>query len=138
MNKTRNLREAGLTVVEGWACEVGRDSRQNLKLFTKPYPHAIFYDFEAFGDKNQRKEPTGRLKLESAQVPISVSVGDTFEKGAVTHICDRNPKELRRRFVEELERRGEQIRNAVRGEYIPEDYELIPKKRRFAIDDWCN
>ena len=41
-------------------------------------------------------------------------------------------------FVEELERRGERIRNAVREENIPEDYDLIPKSRQIAIDDWCN
>ena len=100
-------------MVEAWRCEVGRDNSKRPKTFTKPYPLAILFDFEEFGAKNQRKERTGGLTLESAHVPISVSVGDTFEKGAVTHICDGDPKELCRRFVEELERRRELIRNAM-------------------------
>ena len=60
---------------------------------TQSFPHAILYDFEAYGDKNQRKEPTGMLTIENAHVPISVSVGDTLDLEP-THICDKNPAEL--------------------------------------------
>ena len=45
--------------------------------------------FEAYGDKNQRKEPTGTLTIENTHVPVSVSVGDTLEREP-THICERD------------------------------------------------
>ena len=67
------------------------------------------YDFEAYGDNNHRKEPTPTLTIENAHVPISVSVGDTLEREP-THICERDPAELVRKFMEELERRGRNIR----------------------------
>ena len=57
---------------------------------TQSFPHAILYDFEAYGDKNQRKEPTGMLTIENAHVPISVSVGDTLDREP-THISEKKP-----------------------------------------------
>jgi len=68
---------------------------------TRTYPHAIFYDFESYLDKAQRNEATAALTYENAHVPISVSMGDTLEREP-THICDTNPKELIRKFMEEL------------------------------------
>ena len=68
-------------------------------------PHAVLYDFEAYGDNNQRKDPTSMLTIENAHVPISVSIGDTLEREP-THICERDPAVLVRKFIEELERRG--------------------------------
>ena len=54
----------------------------------RSYPLAILYDFEAYGDKNQRKEPTGMLTIENTHVPILVSIGDTLEREP-THICEK-------------------------------------------------
>ena len=92
----------------------------------KSFPHAIFYDFEAYGDNNQRKEPTCTLTIENAHVPISVSVGDTLEREP-THICERDPAELVHKFMEELERPGKNIRAQVRAKFVPEDVNLLHK-----------
>ena len=92
----------------------------------------IFYDFEAYCDNDQRKEPTPTLTIENAHVPISVSVGDTLEP---THICERGPAELVRKFMEELERRGKNIRDQVRAEFVPEDVHLLPKAQREKINE---
>ena len=104
---------------------------------TQSFPHAILYDFEAYGDKNQRKEPTGMLTIENAHVPISVSVGDTLDREP-THICEKNPAELVRKFMEELERRGKSIRTKVRAAFMPEDVEMLPKAQRIKIEEWCD
>ena len=101
------------------------------------YPHTILYDFEAYGDKNQRKEPTGMFTIEKAHVPISVSVGDTFERKP-THICEKNPAELVRKFMEELERRGKNIRTKVLAAYVPDDVKMLPKTQRLKIKEWCD
>ena len=101
------------------------------------YPHAILYDFEAYGDKNQRKEPTGMLTSENAHVPISVSIGDTLEREP-THICEKNPLELVRKFMEEMERRGKNIRSKVQAGCMPDDVKILPKAQRLKIEEWCD
>ena len=95
------------------------------------------YDFEAYGDNNQRKEPTNNLTIENAHIPISVSIGDTLEREP-THICDRDPAELVRKFMEELERRGKNIRKQVRDEFMPADVNLLLKDQRKKIEEWCD
>ena len=136
--RTAYLRKAGYRVIECWACEVGEKYVEQLpEAQTKSYPHAILYDFEAYGDNNQRKEPTGMLTIENAHVPISVSIGDTLER-ELTHICDRDPAELVRKFMEELERRGKNIRTKVREEFMPADVNLLPKAQRQKIEEWCD
>ena len=117
MKRTRFLKMA-----EAWACEVG-EIDEPARAETKSYPHAILYDFEAYGDNNHRKEPTPTLAIENAHVPISVRVGDTLEREP-THICERDPAELVRKFTEELERR-KNIQAQVRAEFVPEDMYLL-------------
>ena len=127
--RTAYLRKAGYRVIEAWACEVGKVSDELPQTQTKNYPHAIFYHFESYGDKNQRKEPTGNLTIVNAHVPISVSIGDTLEIEP-THICDRDPEKMIHKFMEELERRGKNIRSKVRDEFMPADLSLLPKDQR--------
>jgi len=110
VNRTAFLRKLGYKVIEAWACEVGFQKGELPRRQTKTYPHAILYDFEAYGDKNYRKEPTSALTIESAHVPISVSVGDSLEREP-THICERNPVELVRKFLKDLERREKNIQD---------------------------
>ena len=124
-------------MIEAWACEAREIVVDPPRAETKSYPHAILYDFEAYGDNNQQKEPTPTLTIENAHVPISVSIGDTLEREP-THICERDPAELVRKFMEELERRGKNIRAQVRAEFMPEDVGLLPKAQRQKIEEWCN
>jgi len=137
LKRTRFLQEAGHQVIEAWACEVGKIEGEPPQAETKSYPHAILYDFEGYGENNHRMEPTPALTIENAHVPVSVSVGDTLEREP-THICERDPAELVRKFVEELERRGKNIRAQVRAEFVPEDVHLLPKAQRQKIEEWCN
>ena len=143
--RTAYLRKSGYKVIECWACEVGDKYVEQLpEAKTKSYPHAILYDFEAYGDKNKRKEPTESLTIENEHVPISVSIGDTLEKEPdtlkikTTHICEKDPAELVRKFMEELKRRGKNIRKKVRDEFMPADVNLIPKDQRKKIEEWCD
>ena len=136
--RTAYLKKAGYRVIECWACEVGEKYVEQLpQTQTKSYPHAILYDFESYGDINQRKEPTVSLTIENAHIPISVSIGDTLEREP-THICEREPAELIRKFMEELERRGKNIRTKVRDEFMPTDLNLLPKDQRKKIEEWCD
>ena len=137
VERTRKLRAAGYRVIEAWSCEVGKINIKLPKPQTQSYPHSILYDVEAYGDKNQRKEPTGTLTIENKHVPISVSVGDTLEREP-THICERDPAELVRKFMEELERREKNIRDQVRAAFIPEDINMLTKAQRFKIEEWYN
>jgi len=92
------------------------------------------YDFEAYGDKDQRKEPTGMLTIENTHVPISVSIGDTLEREP-THICERDPAELVHMFMEELDRSGKNIRAQVRAAFMPDDVKMLTKAQRLKIEE---
>ena len=137
--RTAYLRKVcGYRVIEAWACQVGENYVEQLpKTQTKSYPHAIVYDLAAYGDNNQRKEPTASLTIENVHVPIAVSIGDTLEREP-THICDRDPEKLIRKFMKELERRGKNIRTQVRDEFMPADVKLLPKAQRQKIEEWCD
>ena len=124
-------------MIEGWECkEKGRRSKIPTPK-TKTYPHAIFYDFEAYGNKNKRKTPTSYLTIENEQVPISVSIGDT-NKREPTHICEKEPAKLISEFMKEVERRGARIRKQVREENMPEDAHLLPPEQQKKIAEWCD
>ena len=99
--RTGELRRAGYNVVEVWACEASKSDAELPQTQTRSYPYTILYDFESYGDKNQRKEPTPMLTIENAHVPISVRIGDTLAREP-EHICEKDPTELVRKFVEEL------------------------------------
>lgn len=103
---TRALRRAGYTVIDMWSHNDVKRSVSLPQPFTRSYPHAILYDFDAYGDKNQRKEPTPMLTFEITHVPISVSTRDTLEREP-THIFEKDPASS---VMEELERRGREIR----------------------------
>ena len=114
----------------GKTCQDAEKTKQKLL-------EAILYDFEAYGDKNYRKEPTEMLTIENAHVPISVSIGDTLDRNP-THICEKDPKILIQKFIEELEKRGKNIRNIVRSECTPTDIKFLPKVQRVKIQEWCD
>ena len=132
--RTQKLRAAGYHVIEAWSCEVGKINIKLPKPQTQSYPHAILYDFEAYGDKNQRKEPTETLIIENKHVPASVSLVDTLEREP-THICERDPAVLVKKFMKELERREENIREQVRAAFKPEDINMLIKAQRLKIEE---
>ena len=131
--RTEALRKAGHWVIEKWQCQYEKTNEPCPTKQTKSYPYAIFYDFESLHDTTQRKEPTADLTYEAAHVPISVSIGDTLEREP-THICDPDPKQLINRFMEELERRAENIREAVRREIMPDDNYFNSTQRKKLIE----
>ena len=137
LQRTKRLREAGYHVIEKWECEDEKTKERNPQKQTKSHPHFIFYDFEAYQDKMKRKEPTKDLTYENTHVPISVSIGDTLEREP-TFICDPDAKTLIKKFMEELERRGRNIREVVRKDFMPEDFHILTGRQRREIAEWCD
>ena len=135
--RTQALREAGFQVIEKWECQFQKMREPLPEKRMRPYPHAIFYDFEAYQDKSQRQQPTADLAYENVHVLISVSLGDTLDN-TLTHLCDFDPNRLVCRFMEELERRGAKIRARIRGEFAPEDLVLLQGKQRRKLEGWCD
>lgn len=134
--RTEELKKAGYNVIETFYCDAKPQKTKAKLKETKTYPHAILYDFKAYGNNNQRKEPTKFLTIKNEHVPISVSVGDTLEKEP-THICEKNPGTLIKKFIVELERRAKNIRNEVKKTFIPSDINLLTKNTREKIYEWC-
>ena len=86
----------------------------------------------------RRQKSATKITIENAHVPISVSVGDTLQREP-THICEKDPADLVRKFMEELERRGGgDIRAKVRATFIPDDMRMLPKEQRRKIEEWCD
>ena len=138
-NKAEKMRNPGYTVVEKWQCDAGDLEGVMPKKKTKVYPHAIFFDIETYGDKSFYEKRTEMFTIENAQTAISVSLADTLNP-TPTHICDKNPKKMVERFFHELRKRGQEIRDEVKKEFLPSDFMLLPKKkkRRSLINKWVN
>ena len=134
--KTAALRRAGYTVVEKWGCEYRYEGTPLPAKKNQQYPYFIFYDFEALHDKSQAGQPTPRLEYESVYVPISVSIGDTKER-APTFITDGDPKRLVARFMEEIARRAQAIRDAVLADYMPPREIGLSNKAHAGMLEWC-
>lgn len=95
IERTRKLRLPCYRVIEKWECTDLKTREELPKVETRSYPIVIFYDFESYQDKKQRREATSSLTFENVHMPISVSIGDTLEREP-KHICDAEPKELMR------------------------------------------
>ena len=87
------------------------------------------YDFEAYLDKAKIYSATKDLTIENVHVPISVSVGDTLNQQP-THLCERDPKILIEKFMNELQCRAFQLKAAVKTQYLPVDVDMLPKKQQ--------
>ena len=88
-------------------------------------------------DKSQAGRPTSRLAYEAVHVLISVSIGDTKEREP-TFIVDGDPKQLVVRFMEEIARRGDAIRDEVKAKHMPPTGELgLSNKAHARMLEWC-
>jgi len=54
-----------------------------------------------------------------------------------THLCERDPKALIEKFMNELQRRAAVLRADVEQQFLPSDIELLTKKQQQKIHDWC-
>jgi len=134
--RDQKIRDAGYNLVVVWECKAPGYKAIAHKEKTEIYPHAIVYDFEAYLDKTKSYRVTKDLTYENVHVPISVSVGDTLNQQP-THLCERDPKVLIQKFMNELQRRATELRVAVETKYLPVDIDLLPKKQQQKIQDWC-
>ena len=130
------IRNAGYNLVIVWECNAPGYKQLAFEPKTVIYPHAIVYDFEAYLDKTKCYRPTADLTYENVHVPISVSVGDTMDSQP-THLCEREPKVLIEKFMNELQRRAAKLRADVEQQFLPSDIELLPKRQQQKIHDWC-
>ena len=133
--RTAHLRKVGYKVVECWSCQwlVPGGADKHGEEPPKPkqkVTHTLFYTIlRRTETETSGKEPTGNLTIENKHIPISVSVGDTLEREP-THICEREPKVLVQKFMEELRRREKNIRAKVRAEFMPADIEPATKRSK--------
>lgn len=129
---TRALRRAGYTVIDMWSHNDVKRSVSHPQPFTRSYPHAILYDFDAYGDKNQRKEPTPMLAFENTHVPISVSTGDTLEREP-THIFEKDLANSWKGW----KGGGEKSRKRESGVHARR-HQPASKAQHLKIEEWCD
>ena len=100
------------------------------------FPFAIVFDFESYQDPRTREAPTGDLVFESEHVPSRYLLPTLSTESRSIFAPD--PNELLWLFWEALEKRAKVLRELVRQEYMPEDFELLSKVQRATIRDWCD
>ena len=66
MQWTKELCKARYKVFEVWVCRTLKIQAELLQPQTKRYLHMILYNFEAYRDKNQSKDPIAQLTIESS------------------------------------------------------------------------
>ena len=137
LKRTQEIRDAGYKVKEVWACQVQKTEEHLPQKQMHSYPHLILYNFEWYGHKNLRKNPTGTFTIENAHVPLSVSMGDTLNREP-THICEKDPAVLVYKFMKDLERRGANTQKKVLQTWMPEDKETLQREACKRIEEWCN
>ena len=137
--RTKQLRDAGYTVVEKWEHEEPAPwvKTRCPEKQTETYPHAIVYDFESYQDKTKASNPTRDLSFESEHVPISVSIADTLNPEP-EYIASKDPNELIHLFYQSLERRHAAIKADVAERHIPPDPEGILETQGNVIMSWIN
>ena len=137
--RTKQLRDAGYTVVEKWEHEAPAPWTATCcpDKKTETYPHAIVYDFESYQDKSKASNPTRDLSCESEHVPISVSIADTLNPER-EYIVSKDPNELIHLFYESLERRCEASRADVVNKFGLSDIDGIPEQQGQRIFAWFN
>ena len=137
--RTKQLRDAGYTVVEKWEHEAPAPwtATRCPEKQTETYPHAIVYDFESYQDKSKASNPARDLSYESEHVPISVSIADTLNPEP-EYIASKDPTELIHLFYQSLERRHAAIVADVEERYFPLDPEGIPTTQGHLIMNWIN
>ena len=137
--RTKQLRDAGYTVVEKWEHEEPTPwaATRCPDKQTETYPHAIVYDFESYQDKSKASNPTCDLSFESEHVHISVSIADTLNPEP-EYIVSKDPNELIDLFYQSLERRYEAIRADVVNQFGLPDIDSIPEQQGQRILAWFN
>jgi hypothetical protein len=129
--------DAGFRLVVVWECKQPKFGWIKLPEPTNVlYPHAIVFDFEAYQDKTKALKPTDDLTFETVHVPISVSIGDDVNHKP-THLCNRDPKELIKAFLEEIKKRAQLLGEGIARQYMPPDFDTLPENQQKRITDWC-
>ena len=83
-----------------------------------------------FNDATLQFKATNQLEMVASLYTLhklAASLGDTLEP-ELTQVCDTNPKELIGKFMEELERRGKNMRTLVREEVHARRYSTVHSK----------
>ena len=109
------MKEQGFKLISVWECEKPELKKMILEKEFRPYPYFIVYDFEALHKKMDESQ-TEELTITSRHVPVSVAINDNLTNEPV-FIVDQDPKNLNKRFVENLQERQIKIAEEVESLY---------------------
>ncbi|KAL9976028.1 hypothetical protein ACROYT_G013258 [Oculina patagonica] len=143
-----------LSEAEAWLKEK-EEARLGIDNIERPSTKWIFKGFSAVDVKVvlDRQPPLGTgplldwLRNRQATVALNtyrdnlclwqcIAIGSGFEPKRQE--IDKDPAELIHKFMEELERWGENIREKVLEEFMTGDVKMLPKKQRELIEQWCH
>ena len=142
----KKMKEKHLKIVSVWECEKPELKKMRFKKEFRPYPYFIVYDFEALCKKIHETQ-TEELTITAKHIPVSVAINDNFSKKP-SFIVDEDPKNLVKRFVENVLERISKIAEEVNSLYpcpgIREESDIegneeivhLPKKVRNLWKTW--
>ena len=105
------MKEQHLKIVSVWECEKPELKKKRFVKEFKPYPYFIVYDFEAICKKINEPQ-TDELTITAKHIPVSVAINDNLTKKP-SFFVDEDPKNLVKRFVEDLLKRASEIEERV-------------------------
>ena len=136
--RTAELRKNGSTVEEAWECQSGQLlGFPEPKEQTQSYPFAIFFDFESYGDVNERKIQPKCCLLKANTSPSLSALEDTLNREP-THLCNKDPKKLIFSFRNELLVRHLAITAEARKRFLGDSPDYVNKKQAKLMLEWCN
>ena len=107
----KKMKKQRLKIVSVWECEKPELKKMRFKKEFRPYPYFIVYDFEALCKKIHEAQ-TEELTITAKHIPVSVAINDNFTKKP-SFIVDEDPKNLVKRFVENVLERISKIAEEV-------------------------
>merc|ERR1712082_19848 len=122
LHHEKEIIKAGYNLIVLWEHDQQHWTNDIPEIKSHTYPHALVYDFESYFDKTASKKPTPDLTFECNHIPVSVSVGSTLTKD-VFHLKNNDPKKLIHDFIESIQGLAENIREQVKAQFLPEDFE---------------
>ena len=124
----KKMKEQGFKIVSVWECEKPELKKKRFCKKFRPYPYFIVYDFEAICQKINEKQ-TDELEITAKHIPVSVAINDNLTKKP-SFIVEEDPKELNKKFVDELLKRASEIEEKVgSANYV------LGVRRKFNQDD---
>ena len=136
----RDLWKAGRNILEAWQCETEKiKDKIPFKTYTNltPMQFCTIWNPSWTAARGRSQWPCSHIRTFTCPFWWASGTLSSVSPREPMHICERDPAELICKFMEELERLGGNIRIKALKEFMPIDFQTLPKKQHMLIEQWC-